>query len=345
MEFHLLENGINSLKIGINFYNKFQDYYYDTDTSAYEFDENSYLKLALLNIHHSVEILTKKTLSDVNELLIYSDISSKSNLLEYINFENEIVVPLYEALTVADAQVYTIDYSESIKRLKVIFGGMKEEYFETLIGIGQLRNQITHLGISKPIDSHTIVGAINRTLEFIKSFFLEFRQLSENQLLIGEIELSYLNGSRVEEWIWRSVMAEQFKLLCDLVIQSCDFVNSEYEKELLEFNIHVESDITIKLKQAEEESFLLWSSNYPNIDATIFMGVSKNGNEEDEIVAIIDHTENKYLYLCKNPYKSYDHYPYYKKFWKKDKNTIRVEMNVENFSKLLKNTLQRTGIS
>ncbi len=65
------------------------------------------------------------------------------------------------------------------------------------------------------------------------------------------------------------------------------------------------------------------------------MDISKGDNNE-EIIAIIDHTEDNFFYTCKIPYLYKSHYSFYKKFWKGDgKNAVRVSLHVDNFTDVI----------
>lgn len=74
MELHIMDNGINSLKVGLDFYNKFLDNLNSLDISV---DHYGNLKFSVIAMHNSIELFTKKILSDINEFLIFKvDIES-----------------------------------------------------------------------------------------------------------------------------------------------------------------------------------------------------------------------------------------------------------------------------
>ncbi len=299
MEFYLLENGINSLNLGVDFYNKFLDYYFDDKERAivdYEYDKNSYLKLSVMCIHNSVEILSKKVLSDVNELLIYSDISHKSDLLDYIdsNRDNNNAIPLHNSLIADDSRVHTIEYLESIKRLTKIFN-LNERILGNLERLGHIRNQIIHFGISKPVDVHTILGIINRSLEFITDFFLDERGLLDKDSS-SNVFRTFINGCEIEENLWRNLFNDKFATLVKLIEESIELINSEYGKETLSFNVHLDSEIWIE--KADKSLFIL-TQNHPIVDSTVLLNINPEDDFEHEILGIIDHTESEYVYIPK----------------------------------------------
>ncbi|USL28008.1 hypothetical protein [Priestia megaterium] len=328
MEFYLLENGINSLKVGVDFYSKFLDFYFDdTQDKAenHDYDKFSYLKLSVMCIHNSVEILSKKVLSDVNELLIYSDISSKSDLLDYIDIDKTKEVPLHSSLIALESKVHTIEYLESIKRLAKIFN-IKSEIVDNLERLGHIRNQITHFGIAKSTDYHTILGVINRSLDFIDEFFLGKHKLFYEFPGQG-IFLPYINGLKIEEDLWRSLFDDQFANLVSLIRESIDLVNDEWEDDILSFNVRLNTEINIDTK---DKNFYIVTYNYPVVDSTILLKVNPDNDDESEILGIIDYTESEYVYIPKKVQINTGYFSPYKKFWKGDqKNYKKMEITIE----------------
>lgn len=60
MKLQLLENALDSLKFGLNFYQKFLNF-----DNLYDDEISGYLKMAVICIHNSVELLSKNMLSDI----------------------------------------------------------------------------------------------------------------------------------------------------------------------------------------------------------------------------------------------------------------------------------------
>lgn len=328
MEFYLLENGINSLRVGVDFYSKFLDFYFDdTQDKAenHDYDKFSYLKLSVMCIHNSVEILSKKVLSDVNELLIYSDISSKSDLLDYIDIDKTKEVPLHSSLIALESKVHTIEYLESLKRLAKIFN-IKSEIIDSLERLGHIRNQIIHFGIAKSTDYHTILGVINRSLNFIGEFFLGKHGLLDEDST-SSIFTTYINGLRIEEDLWRSLFDDQFANLVSLIGESVELVNSEWEEDILSFNVRLDTEINIETKN---EDLYITTYIYPVIDSTILLKVNPENGDESEILGIIDYTESEYIYIPKKVQINTEYFSPYKKFWKGDqKNYKKMEITIE----------------
>lgn len=155
---------LNSLKFGINFYEEF------IDSNDFYDDDSGYLKFTVICIHNSVELFCKNMLSEIDELLIYKDISN--DLLIRLGKEKRrrFHVSLHYSLIIGDIDVKTIDYSECIKRLKYVFD-INEFQYQDLIKLSRIRNKVVHFGIDSGIDVHEILGVVNRTLNFIIEFF------------------------------------------------------------------------------------------------------------------------------------------------------------------------------
>lgn len=82
MLLHLLDNGLNSFTVGLDFYNK---YLFDENLSI---DLDKYygnLKFAVIGIQNATELVIKKLLSNINDLLIYDmETIDKPDVLKYI---------------------------------------------------------------------------------------------------------------------------------------------------------------------------------------------------------------------------------------------------------------------
>ena len=68
MEIHVTDNAINSLEVGLEFYNKFLDNSDNIDISVSHFGN---LKFTVVGIHNAIELLTKSILLDINELIVF----------------------------------------------------------------------------------------------------------------------------------------------------------------------------------------------------------------------------------------------------------------------------------
>ncbi|MFB2347513.1 hypothetical protein [Priestia megaterium] len=341
MEFYLLENGIDFLEQGLYFYEKYQDQYYNFESTQSKFDKNSYMKLTIICIQSSVEILTKKVLSDINELLIYTDISSKSNLLTYIDPDKKDQKPLHQQLIMEDASVHTIGYSESIERLSKIYGEMKEEYIKTMKKLGLIRNQLTHFGISRPIDYYEIIGTVNRALEFITDFFFEEKKLIESYDLKGQLHYVLNRGNEVEEQLWIKAIRNPFTNFVKLFEKACEYVNEINNEEYLTIEIHEMKELIILIKESDGFKPLIWSRNYPVMKCMVLLDYYDDSRYLDEpIVALMDYSEPELFYICKKEHEIEDIYEY-ERFWKNEKTIFSKPLDQESINWFLFNHVKK----
>ena len=70
-------NAVNSLEVGLDFYNRFLDNLYSLDISVSHFGN---LKFSAVAIQNSIELLSKSILLDVNEMIVFN-LNIKSDLV------------------------------------------------------------------------------------------------------------------------------------------------------------------------------------------------------------------------------------------------------------------------
>ncbi|MGG1942869.1 hypothetical protein ABFY57_24645 [Paenibacillus polymyxa] len=295
MKFNLFDNGINSLISGIEFYDKYLN-------SNDLFNQSGYgdLKLAVICIHNSVEILMKYLLSKQNELLIYNDLASR-DLLEVIklNNENNYKAPLHYMVNSRDISVQTITYNEAINRLKV-FIEIRENDVMSLKLINTLRNKITHFGIYREIDFYEVIGVVNNTVEFITNTLYPI--FSEDKCEFYNIQnvfnkvMEIVDFGRYQEHeYWSAFYSFEFEYLGDIVknfINDTEIKNYLDQRELCittEDGIGYNDFITLAVFGNEdyEDFFMkLESINYPGLNITLIK------DDNDMIIACIDHYYN-----------------------------------------------------
>ena len=169
----LLENAIDSLKVGMDFYLK---------------DEYTYShKHAILTIFHSIELFLKEYLYRINPLLIYQNIDKPVK-------EDSKTVGI-------DSLLYRLD------NLKV---GLPDEYKNIIGKIRKRRNRIEHHRYDRSKSDSFIIGEALKFINYFVEFKLNVK-LSESidPKLLDEIEkaiftyqeLHQIADYRLEEWI------------------------------------------------------------------------------------------------------------------------------------------------
>lgn len=355
MRLELFENGIDSLKFGIEFYNKYlmlEDKYNPTLNPGY-------LKMAVISFHNCLELFSKKLLSDENELLIYRDLSDET-LLGLIRHKKDThkEIPLDYYVISDQINVLTIDYIECVKRLGIIYN-LSVSQIKTLEAMGKIRNKVTHFGLDKTIDFHEILIEVNKTLNLFIDFYYENLKKNGNKdhplRQIYENLLDLIEKAEVEEYeSWEVYYADNFEHLNYTFYSLTE--NEQFKSELLTkgFTFEVElgdyshsSNITFRLlKKGGDVHKEIRSTNIPRLDSTIFT----EGSIEGPIYFVIDHSkkilkEDKHLYIYHNPkehngFESENH-----KFWEEDlqkrkgKICYGTDFNEDQLIRIIKNLL------
>lgn len=346
MKLQLLENGLDSLDSGIDFYDQY------LELSNKYTDKYRLLKLAVISIHSAVEILGKYLLSQVNELLIYKNLSDPVLLNrmakgEEINHD----IPLHHYLIAADIDVMTISYKECINRIKHILG-LNEGIYEDLKQLGNIRNKITHFGLEREIDFHGIFGTLNRTLEFIMDeYYPRLKKNDENPMdyLYDKILDVIEQGVDEERDIWNTFFANEFEQLNKLLRDVCSDPSittllRKHELELLVIpenyseSMYFSIDIFNPKSENCDPKVRIIPNSIPRLDTTFFAGESIDG----PIYALIDHSEEKKnFYIYKTPKELDDYERQYKKFWHDDKKSCYPDsLNHNSFRGVLEKIIK-----
>ncbi|MGG4547752.1 hypothetical protein ABER02_08165 [Rossellomorea marisflavi] len=348
MKQDLLENGIDSLKFGIEFYNK----YLQLD-DKYDSSNPGYLKLTINSIHHTIEILSKKLLTNENELLIYNDVGNET-LLGILKHKrkSERDIPLDWYLISDQLNVLTIGFTELIKRVKIVFE-LSQENEKTLLDLGKARNKLAHYGLDKTFDYHELLITINDTLHIISSFY--YPNITINSKInffnnvIKDLFIVLKKGYTEETEAWETLYADEFENInytfSDL-LDNQDFI-SELELLGYKFDLNLgeysnSAHLSFSLENKEEKNILNISSvNIPRSNITLFVG---DTNTYKPLYFLIDHSRKyvedrkDYFFLYKNIKHKIDLDINEKGFWLGDikrKLSNNYEFNKENLIKAI----------
>lgn len=336
MEFHLKENGIDSLVMGLSFYNRYLNYVVIEDLYANlhseEFSKDSYLKLSVICIHNAVEILSKNALSQINELLIYKDLAS--DLLETLLKSKKEGVPLHYSLISNNIEIKTIEYVECINRIVKIYS-IKDSFYVDLIELGYIRNKLTHFGISKKGDYHKVISVLNASLSFINQYFIKVKQDfldSEDDTVENKLGNTLFTARVTEKQLWKHFLREKRQeTLNQLQIVATKY-NDKVSKEVVRPYVDIDM-ICIDIELDNSEAITICTQSIPWLDSTIF---NTGFNDEMSLLLfIIDHTENGVVYIS-NGSTLYNNSTFYNKIWIKNKGFIKsnYEGLIRLFSKL-----------
>lgn len=174
MEIHVIENAVNSLEVGLDFYNKFLNNLDKIDISVSHFGN---LKFAVVVVQNSVELLSKAILLDVNELIVFNlNIEEDSVVCNMLReqFYNKCRKAHIAYNAVFSKNNYkTIDYSKCILLIMKIFTDkISAKNYNTLKLLGEYRNTLTHLGYASTFEWYKILINLNDTLNLILEFYI-----------------------------------------------------------------------------------------------------------------------------------------------------------------------------
>lgn len=290
MQFHIMNNGIDSLWFGLIHYKKFLK---NIDDMGLGIDEHfSELKFSTMAFHNAIELFTKKILYDVNELLIFTvDVSDDfiARLLhqKYLENSRDSHMDYWIAGMVGDVTYKTIDYKKSIEILKSIF---KEELsdrdYEALVALGKMRNAMTHLGYWDDFGWYKILASINDSLEIVKNFYSKTIRKSEWHFegdVLKEIDIVInLASKELEETWWASweyQLDGVFEYFDEFFAESVDKVELDIDE-----NIHSLKKISFEREGKKTD---LVVKLIPRCDAIVFI-------KEDVMMGAINMAELKF---------------------------------------------------
>lgn len=188
MEIHVIDNAINSLEVGLEFYNSFLDNLDNLDVSVTHFGN---LKFAVISLHNAVELLTKSILLEVNEFLVFkTDIENDESLCEILQqqfYKKKRKANIAYHAVFSQNHYKTIEYGKSIILLQKIFKDkISKRDYEVLDFLAEYRNSLTHLGYASAFEWYKILIVLNKSLDLIKGFYID-NIIKSEEYFTGEI--------------------------------------------------------------------------------------------------------------------------------------------------------------
>lgn len=354
MHIELEENALDSLKYGLEYYEKFLNL-----VDKYRTDNPTYLKMALIMIHNSVELFIKKALSNINELLIYSDLSNEKFLEIYSRrIESDIEISLDEFMTGDEYSIHTVDYTTLIKRFKTICG-LNSKEFINLDWLGKYRNKVNHFGIDMTIEYNRILTVINNALDLLTGVI--YKHLISNKqgnIILDSVYEQILDlleiGQYEEEAAWAAYYSDNFVEINSYIQElenDIDFKKllkeKNYKLEIEQGSYSDSSWVFINfINEIEEKSEYISIKNDLFYNVTLFVGESIDG----PIYFVLDHNEYliseedaKCFYIYNKPTFIENIAEQSSKFWEshiRNKLCYKVEFNYEQFIRGLNKILR-----
>ncbi|QNR65027.1 hypothetical protein IAQ67_13920 [Paenibacillus peoriae] len=167
MKISFLENGLDSLKKGIGKLTIYEEeLYLKKNKTDHRF---FYLKDAILNLHHGIEVLFKYILNKESPYLVFSNINEHVHN-GFMQMRQKGCSSIFE--TESSHKIHTVTYNEAIKRVTKVLGlEISKELGDKLEDLERLRNQITHSEIF--FSEQSIHFLFNGLLDELDVFFLK----------------------------------------------------------------------------------------------------------------------------------------------------------------------------
>lgn len=165
MLLHLGENAESSLRVGLEFYQR----YLDEDLSHTEIEYYGNLKYAIIGIHNAAELYIKKLLSEVNDLLIYdAETIDNPYVLKYIGrqYKEKEKIHLDFFMATYGDKFTTLSFYKCLTRFKALFE-VNDNDIDVLNKLNNYRNVITHFGLEDVYGQDKIIYTLNDALSII----------------------------------------------------------------------------------------------------------------------------------------------------------------------------------
>lgn len=276
MEIHVIDNAINSLEVGLEFYNKFLDNLDNLDISVSHFGN---LKFAVISFHNAVELLTKGVLLDVNEFLVFkADIENDDSLCEMLQkqfLKKKRKANIAYHAVFSQNHYKTIEYGKSIILLHKIFKNeISKRDYEVLDLLAEYRNSLTHLGYASTYEWYKILVVLNKSLELIKGFYINSIIRSEEYFtdeIIQNIEKTLKKSKESIPDIWMAsheYILEDINNKLDLYFEN-NLVNINDIVQNREYDFY--EKIKFSFKNKDNTINLVWDFIYSYLNESIII--------------------------------------------------------------------------
>lgn len=251
MEIHVLDNAINSLEVGLDFYNKFLDNLDSVDISLSHYGN---LKFSVIAIQNSIELFSKAILLDINEFLIFQEEVEKDIILcrllreQYNNKKSKAHIAYHAVFSVNSYK--TINYEKCILLLnKIFYDKLSKNDYEALKTLSEYRNTLTHLGYASNYEWYKILIVLNKSLELLLEFYKDNLIKSQEYFTHEVIDSTLITLNKSKENLDDIWMASR-----ECVLQE---INNKFEQYF--------DNTSVKINNIEEFSEYGF---YKNIDFT-----------------------------------------------------------------------------
>ena len=174
MTYTLANNAISSLSIAIENFKKF--FYHGEEYSSSE--ENEAIKICITFLENALELLLKTILVENDPLIIYESPQSRAiqNACSRVNESTRL-----EDILISEGNFKTITYSKAVEQYNKKFHN-SDKVYHTLTRLGEVRNAITHFGISRINSKDELI------IDIINAFDIVYNYLWPQLIKIESIQ-------------------------------------------------------------------------------------------------------------------------------------------------------------
>lgn len=151
--YKLAQNGVSSLNLSIEYFKKL--FYFSDRYNQYETDDN--FKICITFLENAIELLLKTILVNDDPLSIYESPESKTIKKALLKVSSRQKL---EDILISEGSFRTIKYFDTIKKYNEHYH-KSDKIYNILSWLGEIRNAITHFGVSIDDTNELIVSLID----------------------------------------------------------------------------------------------------------------------------------------------------------------------------------------
>lgn len=297
MKIKLIDNAVDSIKITMELFEKY--------TNCKEEYDNRYLKMTIIFLHNSIELLLKALLIQKDELLIYKDKEQAKMEKAKVELDNSISLDEY---LIKDLNVQTIPYSALLDEY-VNHYSCNEKVYNVLKLLGSYRNAITHFGIDKSDDVDKVMNVIYETFAFI-IYDLDYKLINVHEYfeyydMRDILEPLYEDGLTVQRKFCcenPNKKIKEFTGMLENVINSVKFKNYIKEKNIKIkeiFTNYDNNDISYEFYNTEYDLYVQLVTDYKPYSNFTFL------EDQDAYISFVVDHYNEIIYLLNEEIEEY----------------------------------------
>ena len=306
MELGIVENALDSIEFGQEFYIKYMELGDDKYNSH---EIRGYLKMVVICFHHSIELFNKKLLMDIDPKSIVKEESYGEYNRAIEDASKKGIRFDLERVLISDAyNIKTIDYTTTLNSLGDVWN-LANSDIKKLKKLGETRNKLMHVGLDALLDFYEVIKIINDAITLILDFYWE--KISKSYPLIDRyyvyifenLEDLLDEGIWIENETWEIYYQDNF-LSIYYIAES--LLEKDFVEEINELGYSVDLDLEgrdelfkldISINDSNGELLKeICAANIARKDVTIL-----KEKYDDIILFIINHEEM----LLKNSFDSY----------------------------------------